>query len=159
MKSNILKIGQVFEMARESHYAYCVVIRKDSVGFLFEVLDDVYDTPQAIDSLRLDRGTVCYINEYSLPKSWRIIGQVGKRDVDIPPLFDGHPHYSWTVYEGGEKRSISAGDVTANELVMRGYIPRVLWLAPAVEDFVFAGKPLVWDWEAALSGPSSGQGD
>jgi hypothetical protein len=145
MKRGNYEPGDILEIVGRGKFAYCRALHRDSFGMMFEILAGIYESSVGLNKLKEARKAVCYINEASTKRRWRLVGSSESQITDIPAVFNGHPDCFWSVYEDGKEETVSA-KTTEAELVAQGFIPRVLWLASSIEAFVFNGKPLTWNW-------------
>lgn len=126
------------------------MVGRDNFGVVIRVLDILSNEPVPMELLKrrqMASRAMCYVNEYSMKQKWRHLGRFDECvAVEMPVVFNGHPNYGWTVMEKKTETRISAVEVGYDELLAKGYIPRTLWLAENVEDYVFKGTELRWEW-------------
>src|SRR5688572_5769895 len=140
MKRGKYEPGDTVEICRGGRYGYCRALLRDEFSTLFEIFDYTTEASVPLEilaRLQLRRKGVSYVNDVAAKKAWCYVGNVPSLSTDSPPVFSGHPDYGWTVYEKGTERRFSASNVTEDDLLKRGYVPRILWLPKNIEDFLF----------------------
>jgi len=151
MKRGKYEPGDVVELHRDGRFGYCRALMRDEFSVLFEIFDLVTETSVPLRILtrsRPRRKAVSYVNEPSAKKAWRYVGNIPIDPMldEIPLAFSGHPSFGWTIHEGGNEKRIPAKQTSFEELLSRGFVSRTLWLAKNLEDCLFEGKELRWNW-------------
>jgi hypothetical protein len=149
MKRGKYEPGDMVELHRNGRYGYCRALVRDEFSTMFEIFDYITEKSiplEILGRLQLPLKGVSYVNDKAAKKAWRYIGNVALLSINPPPVFDGHPNYGWTIYDKGVKRRVSASEVTEDSLLEQGYVPQILWLPKRIEDFLFEGKELRWNW-------------
>lgn len=150
MKRPKFTIGEVLEIPLDDgKYGYARVLMRDWLGNLLEIFNEKTSEPMKSDGWSqsdFSRGGLYYVNSNSAKNRWNPVLTVKPKQSELvfPSFFFGTESSGWTVETGGEKRCIPAHRATYDELIKRGYIHKILWLAEDIERALAKGEQLVW---------------
>ncbi|WP_157211161.1 Imm26 family immunity protein [Verrucomicrobium spinosum] len=126
------------------------VIHREEFGALVAVFDLIATQQISTDVLAMRAPKIlakAFVNTASARKRWHHSGALPLRPdvLKIPIFFYGTQMSGWTVqYPDGKTKFSSGQPVDRNEMLAKGFVHKVLWLAQDIEQFIAEGKPLEW---------------
>jgi hypothetical protein len=150
-KSKKILAGDLFEIElAKASFACCraILITKNST--LFEIYKERFKKPIAFEDLnilKLKRQRLAFINEYSVKKRWKYIGN-NNEDADsreYPAVFTGFPKVFWRVtYPDGTEEGFSPDETNYEKLLGLGYVPKTIYAGETIEAFCRGEDDLIF---------------
>jgi hypothetical protein len=142
--------GEILEVPlRSGRYGYCQVQLKEAWGALINIFEPVYDEPQDPTEWKeeLPIKKKAYVNPSSARHNkWKhvCVLPLGPKASELPNRFYGGT-IAWTIVTpDGNKTMYERRVFTWDELVEKGYIDTVIWLADSIEKYIDEDVEMVW---------------
>lgn len=146
MKRYSLKTGDILEVkVPHRGYGYLRVLGKDDFAVLFEIFDQLFQSPLQDDEFEntgLTVRTIAYVNPPGAKGAWPLRVRDFPGSTALPTTFFGSPKYGWTIVSNDGRRE--ARTTSFEKLVAQGYVHRALWLPKDIENCLETNTPLRW---------------